>query len=261
MDLPQVHTPSPCSAPASDDSGIPESGQPSTQEEGHAPDLERGLTGTAPLATSLPEAARGGPFPFNGWAYVFGGFYYLCTGMWRKALLLGGLWLAWIAGSIACSRLFPAFADGESVLHETVLEGYFGLGWLLACLAFLFPLLVGLRRNVLACLVFLSFPVLVFMGELHGPFLDFGAFSALVWLASFSAWTGMGTAFFVLCASRRFTAALGLGLLMFFAFWGGLPLPELFWFDFPGKLVNVLCGVAASRDLYRSRQLKERFWW
>jgi len=41
-----------------------------------------------PLLNSLPKEERRGGSPFNILAFLFGGFYYLAKGMWRKAISL-----------------------------------------------------------------------------------------------------------------------------------------------------------------------------
>lgn len=197
---------------------------------------------------------------FNGWAYVLGPFYYLGKGMWRKALVLALLVLAVavVNGLVSAPR---TALGGEVLLREALLEEYAGAGYTLMLLGFLFPLCVGLGKNLWAGLVACAFVAVFLWGEVRYPYLDMGPFSGFFWLNALPIWSGFaGAALFFLLA-RHFAAFLAFVALLLLAWGLGLPFSAVSCLEFPRVVIDLLCGMSATWDLYRIRVRHERFWW
>ena len=189
---------------------------------------------------------------FNPWAWLFGPFYYLFRGMWRKALSLLPLAL--------CCQIVPLFHADDAVLRDILAEEYAVPYLSLMALSILFSLFYCMGRTVLAAATAVVV-VALFMG---GPYivdpLDLGGFSAFAWLCSGPIWFAIGrVCLFSLLGRNWIVAAVLLamcgGLLV-----TGMPIGFSCW-EIPQLVFPVWCGMMGTWDRYRSRHLKQKFWW
>lgn len=190
---------------------------------------------------------------FSGWAFLFGPFYYLFTGMWRKALVLGFLTLLSLfipLGTASDAVALFAILSVEYAWPALALKVLGLVGIVLFC--------SGCRELALG--ITLMFGIVFFQASFAVRPLLLDNVSAFVWLGSSTVWlTLLQLGFFSLFARHEFW--LLLVLLVGIGFWLlGLPpvtLPDML----PSALLSMLAGCMGVYDRYRFRVLKETFWW
>lgn len=208
----------------------------------------------------------------NPWAYVFGPFYFLCRGLWRKALTLMLLCL--------CLMLVPQSAE-ELALERLLCDHYASvLMYVLAGpmsgasdfrlmiwgslpfaaleLGVVFALA---GRRIAACLLLpLAFTVFAFW-KVVVPGLDLGIAPSFNWIMAREIWPLVaGVCGYAALAGRA--RLLGGGLVLGAALYGlGLPVHGLSLKPALLTFVYLTQGFMAELDLYRHRVLRLRFWW
>ncbi len=187
---------------------------------------------------------------FSPWAFLFGPFWYLWRGLWRKALLLLPLWVV--------PALLPddghALAGIAAGAQPGTEAAVYGTG-----LAFLLLLFSG--RRVAALFTALVGLAGLLYGEIHFPYLDFGVSSAFMWLAARQVWPLPAACALYYGLTRR-----PVGVLVSLA-----AVPALLQFGLPAEglclpliadaAIRTLVGLSAVRDAFRREIRGETFWW
>ena len=189
---------------------------------------------------------------FNVWAYLLGPFYYFFRGMWRKGLALTGL-------GLLC--YLPLFLPTDSYyLRQLLVEEYAPFYTGLNVLSLLFVMLLCSGHGFTASLAAFVFFVCFGMGEMTAPILDLGYSSAFSWLHASIFWTALfRVALFYLLGRRALAFILSCcvgGCAFIFALPGLPPLQHVGLLAYP-----IWCGMMATYDFYRHKELSERFWW
>lgn len=190
---------------------------------------------------------------FSGWAFLFGPFYYLLTGMWRKGLTLGSLYFL--------SVFIPLGTTSDAVALFSILsEEYIWPSLALEILGLAGIVLFCSGYRELALGIALVFGMVFFYVSMTVRPLQIDTLSAFVWLSSSTIWLALlRLGFFSLFARREMW--LLLIILAGIGFWRlGLPpatLPDML----PSAFLSMLAGSMGVYDRYRSRILKETFWW
>ena len=188
---------------------------------------------------------------FNPWAYLFGPFYFLFRGMWRKGLSLAAVW-------ILCQ--IPSLFQEHGPLQRALIEEYAIPHLILMILSSLFTLLFCMGYRLPAGFVAVLFVAVLAGSHLFIVPLDMDNVSAFVWLNTGLLWTALGRVFLFSLLGKNLCMTLAIGGLGLGLYCWGLP-SSIAVNDLPALAYPVLCGMMGTYDLYRAKRLKKTFWW